>query len=304
MRPAAVKQLIKLGEQIEVPVFAVDNESSPLIICKEAYKRAIATGFGWIIIDTQGRWHIDEELVEELVILKNNVKPVETLLIVDAMSGQDAVNVAERFNNALGLTGLILTKMDGDSRGGAALSIKFITGVPVKFMGTGEKLSEIEPFYPNRIVSRILGMGDVITLIEKVEKTFNDKQAKQIAEKMRTSEYSLEDFLWQLRQIAKMGTFADIIGMFPGFSKFSRASVDVDKDYMINKMEAIILSMTKKERLTPAIINGSRRRRIAKGSGTTTTEVNWLLNQFSQVQKLVRIASKRKLSQGLMGIMR
>jgi signal recognition particle subunit SRP54 len=303
-RPAAAEQLVKLGEQIDVPVFTKGMELSPLKICKEAYKKAIETAVGWLIIDTQGRWHIDEELIDELVLLKSDLKPVETLLIADAMAGQDAVNVAERFNDALGITGLILTKMDGDSRGGAALSIRFITGVPIKFIGVGEKPSEIEPFYPDRIASRILGMGDVITLIEKAEKTFNENQAKRIAEKMKGAEYSLDDFLYQLQQLTKMGTLTDIIGMFPKFSKLSSTSLDVNRENTVKKIEAIILSMTKNERLYPAIINGSRRRRIAQGSGTTTTEVNSLLNQFYQVQKLTRLVSKGKLPPGITNMFR
>jgi len=183
-RPAAIKQLVKLGEQIDVPVFTKSTELSPLIICREAYKKALETAVSWIIIDTQGRWHVDEELIKELVLLKNDMKPIETLLVVDAMMGQDAVYITQQFNDSLGITGLILTKMDGDARGGAALSIRFVTGVPIKFIGVGEKTSALEPFYPDRIISRILGMGDIATLIEKAEGTFNEKHAKQVAEKI------------------------------------------------------------------------------------------------------------------------
>jgi signal recognition particle subunit SRP54 len=229
---------------------------------------------------------------------------VETLLVVDAMTGQDAVNVAGEFNESVGLTGLILTKMDGDARGGAALSIRFVTGVPIKFIGTGEKLNALEPFHPDRMASRILGMGDVVTLIEKMERTFDEKQAKQVAEKMRTAEFSLEDFLWQLRQVRKMGTFTELIEMMPGFSKLAPAMVDGREEDRLKKIEAIVLSMTPEERYSPAIINGSRRRRIAKGSGTSPADVNQLLNQFYQVQKLTKMAAKGTLPKDLMGILR
>jgi signal recognition particle subunit SRP54 len=214
------------------------------------------------------------------------------------------VNVAGEFNESVGLTGLILTKMDGDARGGAALSIRFVTGVPIKFIGTGEKLNALEPFHPDRMASRILGMGDVVTLIEKMERTFDEKQAKQVAEKMRTAEFSLEDFLWQLRQVRKMGTFTELIEMMPGFSKLAPAMVDGREEDRLKKIEAIVLSMTPEERYSPAIINGSRRRRIAKGSGTSPADVNQLLNQFYQVQKLTKMAAKGTLPKDLMGILR
>jgi signal recognition particle subunit SRP54 len=303
-RPAAVEQLVKLGQQIDIPVFAKGTEASPLDICRGAVKKADEIAANWVLIDTQGRLHVDQTLIAELAQLKREIKPVETLLVVDAMTGQDAVNVAGEFNESVGLTGLILTKMDGDARGGAALSIRFVTGVPIKFIGTGEKLNALEPFHPDRMASRILGMGDVVTLIEKMERTFDEKQAKQVAEKMRTAEFSLEDFLWQLRQVRKMGTFTELIEMMPGFSKLAPAMVDGREEDRLKKIEAIVLSMTPEERYSPAIINGSRRRRIAKGSGTSPADVNQLLNQFYQVQKLTKMAAKGTLPKDLMGILR
>jgi signal recognition particle subunit SRP54 len=303
-RPAAVEQLVKLGQQIDIPVFTKGTEASPLNICQGAVKKADEIAANWVLVDTQGRLHVDETLIAELAQLKREIKPVETLLVVDAMTGQDAVNVAEEFNRSVGLTGLILTKTDGDARGGAALSIRFVTGVPIKFIGTGEKPSALEPFYPDRMASRILGMGDVITLIEKMEKTFDEKQAKQVAEKMRTAEFGLEDFLWQLRQVRKMGTFTELIEMMPGFSKLAPAMVDGCEEDRLKRIEAIVLSMTPEERYSPTVINGSRRRRIAKGSGTSPADVNQLLNQFYQVKKLTKMAARGTLPKDLMGILR
>ena len=224
------------------------------------------------------------------------------LLVVDAMTGQDAVNTAEAFNKDVGLTGLILTKMDGDARGGAALSIKFVTGVPVKFIGTGEKAIALEPFYPDRLASRILGMGDVLTLIEKTEKAFDAQHVKQLEKKMRRAEFNLEDFLLQLRQIKKMGSLTQLVEMLPGFSKFASSISQEDEENRMRKIEAIILSMTPEERITPAIIGGSRRRRIAKGSGTTPGDVNQLLNQFYQMQKMAKMAATGKLPKNLTGM--
>lgn len=303
-RPAAVEQLVKLGQQIDIPVFTKGVEASPLSICLGAVKKADEIAANWVLIDTQGRLHVDETLIAELAQLKRESKPVETLLVVDAMMGQDAVNVAEEFNNSVGLTGLILTKMDGDARGGAALSIRFVTGVPIKFIGTGEKPSALELFHPDRMASRILGMGDVMTLIEKAEKTFDKRQARQVTEEMRTAVFSLEDFLWQLRQVRKMGTFAELMEMMPGFSKLAPAMVNGHEEDRLKKIEAIVLSMTPEERYSPAVINGSRRRRIAKGSGTSPADVNQLLNQFYQVQKFTKMAASGTLPKDLMGILR
>ena len=302
-RPAAVDQLVMLGKQLDIPVSSGDAKAAPLAICRHALKDAQEMAATWVIIDTQGRLHIDEAMMKELVQLKAEAHPSEVLLVVDAMTGQDAVNTAEAFNKNVGLTGLILTKMDGDARGGAALSIKFVTGVPVKFIGNGEKTSALEPFYPDRLASRILGMGDVLTLIEKAEKTFDEQHAKQLEKKMRTAEFNLEDFLLQLRQIKKMGSLTQLVELLPGFSKFASSIPQGDEENRMRKIEAIILSMTQEERRNPAIIGGSRRRRISKGSGTTPGDVNQLLNQFYQMQKLAKMAATGKLPKNLMGML-
>ncbi|MBM3167384.1 MAG: signal recognition particle protein [Chloroflexi bacterium] len=303
-RPAAIEQLVKLGHQIDIPVFTKEKGASPLSICMGAMKRADEIAANWVLIDTQGRLHVDEILIAELAQLKREIKPVETLLVVDAMTGQDAVNVAEAFNSSVGLTGLILTKTDGDARGGAALSIRFVTGVSIKFIGTGEKPSALEPFYPERMASRILGMGDVMTLIEKAEKTFDEKKAKQVAGRIRTATFSLDDFLWQLRQVRKMGTLAELMEMMPGFSKLVPAMVNGHEEDRLKKIEAIVLSMTPEERYSPAIINGSRKRRIARGSGTNSADVNQLISQFYQVQKFTKMAASGTLPKDLMGTLR
>jgi len=302
-RPAAIEQLVMLGKQLDIPVSSEDVKATPLAICRHALKQAQEMAATWVIIDTQGRLHIDEAMMKELVQLKADVHPSEVLLVVDAMTGQDAVNTAEEFNKNVGLTGLILTKMDGDARGGAALSIKFVTGVPVKFIGTGEKANALEPFYPDRLASRILGMGDVLTLIEKTEKAFDEQHAKQLGKKMRTAEFNLEDFLLQLRQIKKMGSLTQLVELLPGFSKLASGIPQGDEENRMRKIEAIILSMTPEERCTPTIIGGSRRRRIAKGSGTTPGDVNQLLNQFYQMQKLAKMAATGRLPKNLMGML-
>ncbi len=302
-RPAAIDQLVVLGRQMDIPVYSEDANVAPLTICRQALKQAERMGATWVIIDTQGRLHIDKAMMDELARLKSEIKPSEVLLVVDAMTGQDAVNTAEEFNNNVGLTGLVLTKIDGDARGGAALSIRFVTGVPVKFIGIGEKASDLETFYPDRLASRILGMGDVLTLIEKAEKAFDEQRAKQLEKKMRTAEFNLEDLLWQLRQIEKMGALSQLVELLPGFSKFAASIGHGDEENRLRRIEAIILSMTPEERRSPAIIGGSRRRRIAKGSGTTPGDVNQLLNQFYQMQKLTKMAAKGKLPKDLMGMM-
>ena len=302
-RPAAIDQLVMLGKQLEIPVSAEDVKVAPLTVCRQALKQAQEMAATWVIVDTQGRLHIDEAMMKELAQLKAEIRPSEVLLVVDAMTGQDAVNAAEEFDKNVGLTGLILTKMDGDARGGAALSIKFVTGLPVKFIGTGEKASALDPFYPDRLASRILGMGDVLTLIEKAEGSFDEQQAKQLQKKMRTAELSLEDFLSQLHQIKKMGSLSQLLELLPGFSKLAPSVSHEDEEKRLRKIEAIILSMTPEERRTPAIIGGSRRRRIAKGSGTTPGDVNQLLNQFSQMQKLAKMAATGKLPKNLTGML-
>jgi len=303
-RPAAIDQLVVLGKQLEVPVSSGDAKAAPLAICRQALKQAREIAATWVIIDTQGRLHIDEAMMKELAQLKAEIHPSEVLLVVDAMTGQDAVNTAEEFNKSVGLTGLILTKMDGDARGGAALSIKFVTGVPVKFIGTGEKASTLEPFYPDRLASRILGMGDVLTLIEKAESAFDEQQAKQLEKKMRTAEFNLEDFLTQLHQIKKMGSLTQLVELLPGFSKLASSVPQGGEEKRMQKIEAIILSMTPEERRNPAVVGGSRRKRIAKGSGTTPGDVNQLLNQFYQMRKLAKMAATGKLPKNLMNMMR
>ncbi|MBM3142100.1 MAG: signal recognition particle protein [Chloroflexi bacterium] len=300
-RPAAIDQLVMLGKQLDIPVSSEDAKEAPLAICRQSLKRAQEMAATWVIIDTQGRLHIDEAMMKELAQLKAEIRPSEVLLVIDAMTGQDAVNTAEEFNKNVGLTGLILAKMDGDARGGAALSIKFVTGVSVKFIGTGEKVNALEPFYPDRLASRILGMGDVLTLIEKAEKAFDEQHAKQLEKKMHTAEFNFEGFLWQLRQLKKMGSLTQLVELLPGFSKLASSIPQGGEESQMRKIEAIILSMTPEERRNPAIVNGSRRRRIAQGSGTTTRDINQLLNQFYQMQKLAKMAAQGRLPKNLMG---
>ncbi len=299
-RPAAIEQLVTLGKQLNIPVWHEDPSISPLTICTHGLKHARETGATQVIIDTQGRLHIDQELMTELVNLQQSTKPEEILLVVDAMTGQDAVKVAEDFNTAIKLTGLILTKMDGDARGGAALSIRAVTGIPIKYIGTGEKSTAFEPFFPDRLASRILGMGDVLTLIEKAEKTYDQEQAKKLQKKIRTSDLDLEDFLEQLNQLKKMGPLSQVMEMVPGFSKISAKAIDGSEDHQMKKTEAIILSMTREERKNPQIIKGGRKRRIALGSGTTPRDVNQLLNQFFAMQKLTKSLAKGKMPKNLM----
>jgi len=298
-RPAAVEQLVILGKELNIPVYSEEISSAPKNICIHGLKRAKETGATWVIIDTQGRLHIDEEMMKELARLKAELDPSEVLLVVDAMTGQDAVRVAEEFNKHVNLTGLILTKMDGDARGGAALSIRFVTGVPIKFIGIGEKVDALEAFHPERLASRILGMGDMLTLIEKAEKAFDEQRVKELEGKIRAESFNLEDFLWQLRQIKKMGSISQLTEMLPSFSSFVPRNIGDDEEKQLKKIEAIILSMTPEERNNPRIISGSRRRRIAKGSGTTPQDVNQLLNRFQQVQKITKLVSKGKLPKNL-----
>ncbi len=286
-RPAAIKQLEILGETLNIPVFSMGTDVSPVKIAKEAIKYAEKKGCDMVFVDTAGRLHIDEELMNELKAIKAEVKPSEILLTVDAMIGQDAVNVAETFNELLDITGVILTKLDGDTRGGAALSIRHITGKPIKFIGTGEKLDKIEPFHPDRMASRILGMGDVLTLIEKAEKAFDEKKAMELEEKIRKSTFTLDDYLEQFAQIKNMGSMEQIMGMMPGMNAGALKDAKVDEK-MLARQEAIIKSMTRAERTKPDIINGSRRKRIAAGSGTSVEEVNKLLKQFDQLRKLMK----------------
>ncbi len=284
-RPAAIKQLEVLGEQIKVPVFSLGQEN-PVKIAAASLQHANSQGLDVVIIDTAGRLHINEELMGELREIKTAVKPHEILLVVDAMTGQDAVNVAESFHNELGVDGIILTKLDGDTRGGAALSVKAVTGCPIKFAGVGEKMDAIEPFFPERMASRILGMGDVLTLIEKAQEAFDEKQAREMEQKLRKQEFTLDDFLDQMQQLKKMGPLNSLLEMIPGVGKQMK-DVQVDEKDMAH-VEAIIHSMTAEERRKPALIKDSRKRRIAKGSGTSIQEVGRLLKQFEQMQKMMK----------------
>lgn len=286
-RPAAVDQLKIVGESVGIPVFSMGTKISPVEIAKAGIEHAKKNGNDMVLIDTAGRLHIDEELMAELVNIKSSVSPSEILLVVDAMTGQDAVNVAKSFNDLLDITGVVLTKMDGDTRGGAALSVKYITGKPIKFVGTGEKLDAIELFHPDRMASRILGMGDILSLIEKAEAAYDEKNAKELEKKMREQTFSLEDFLVQMRQLKKMGNLDQILAMMPGANAGALKNAQVDESQMA-RIEAIILSMTKTERLKPEIINGSRRKRIANGSGTSVEDVNRLLRQFDQMKKMMK----------------
>jgi len=294
-RPAAIEQLKLLGEQHDIPVYSEDAKVASTTICQHALKQAKESGATWVIVDTQGRLHIDEAMMKELADIQSLIQPSEVLLTVDAMIGQDAVRVAQEFHGRIGLTGLILTKMDGDARGGAALSIRFVTGVPIKYLGTGEKMDALEVFYPDRLASRILGMGDMLTFIERAETSFDQQQAKNLERKMRTGDFDLEDLLSQMRQIHRMGSLGGLVEMIPGFSKFASRLPDVEGEKQLKKVEAIILSMTYEERRNPAIVDGRRRSRIARGSGTTPKDVNQLLNQFREIQKLTKSLTRGKL---------
>jgi len=287
-RPAAIEQLVTLGNELEIPVYREDTSAKPVSVCTHALKRVRELAATWVIADTGGRLHIDEAMMKEAAEIKRELKPDEVLLVVDAMTGQDAVRAAEEFHAKLGLSGLILTKMDGDARGGAALSIKAVTGVPVKFIGTGEKLDAMETFYPDRLASRILGMGDLLTLVERAEKTFDEERAKKLDKKVRHATLDLEDFLGQLHEMQQMGSLSQLMEMIPGLSSIARRAPEAVDEGRLEKIEAIILSMTPQERRNPEIIDGSRRRRIARGSGTTPQEINQLLNQFRQTQKLMK----------------
>jgi len=287
VRPAAIKQLQVLGANINVPVFTMGDKVDTADIAKASIDYAKSHNVDVVIIDTAGRLHIDDELMEELVRIKEAVHPDEILLVVDAMTGQDAVNVASSFNERLDITGVILTKLDGDTRGGAALSIKAVTQKPIKYVGIGEKLGDIEPFYPDRMASRILGMGDVLTLIEKAQAAIDEKKALEMGQKILSKQFTLEDFLEQLRSLKNMGPLDQLLAMIPGINKSVLKNVEVSEKNL-KRIEAIILSMTKEERQNPSIINGSRKRRIARGSGTTIQEVNNLLKQFEETKKMMK----------------
>ena len=289
-RPAAVQQLIVLGEQIEVPVFS-EPGAKPERIVAAAMEQARSVGNGAVLIDTAGRLQIDEPMMRELEAVRGVVQPHEVLLVVDAMTGQEAVNVAKAFDARIGLTGVVLTKLDGDSRGGAALSIRSVTGKPIKYAGIGEKVTALEPFYPDRLASRILGMGDVLTLIEKTQSVYDERKAKELAGKIRRQAFTLQDFLEQLRQVRRMGPLGELVKMIPGLGKLP-ADARID-DREVSRIEAIICSMTPRERAEPRILNASRRRRIAVGSGTQVQDVNRLVKQFEQSRQMMkRFANK------------
>ena len=292
-RPAAIKQLETVGKQLDIPVFQMGT-TNPVDIAKAAIEHAKKHGNDLVFLDTAGRLHIDEELMQELKNIRDEVEPSEILLVVDAMTGQDAVNAANAFNDALGVTGVMLTKLDGDARGGAALSIKASTGKPVKFIGVGEKLDQIEPFYPDRMASRILGMGDVLTLIEKAEQSFDEKKALEMAEKMKANRFSLSDYLDQMRSLKGMGDINDLAGMIPGLDAKALRGAKVDEKGMA-RIEAIILSMTPAERDDPSVLNASRKKRIAAGSGTSVVDVNRLLKQFDAMQGMMRQLSGKNM---------
>ena len=287
-RPAAITQLEVLGQQVDIPVHSEGTEVPPPVICVNALKRAGDAAYSAMILDTAGRLHIDDQLMAELEKIKRKVLPSEVLLVADAMTGQDAVRVADELNQRVGLTGLILTKIDGDARGGAAISIRAVTGVPIKYLGVGEKLDALESFQPDRLASRILGMGDVLTLIEKAEAALDQEQALAMGKKLIQGEFNLEDFLGQLREVKKMGPLSQLLEMIPGFSQLKTELTPELTDRQMKMVEAIINSMTVEERRSPRIINASRKRRIAGGSGTTVQDVNMLLVQFRQMQRMVK----------------
>ena len=284
-RPAAIKQLQVVGKQLDIPVYANEATKDVALIARQSINQAMSKLNDVIILDTAGRLHIDEELMQELKNIKSDVKPHEILLVVDSMTGQDAVNVASSFNENLGIDGVILTKLDGDTRGGSALSVKKVTGKPIKFAATGEKLSDIEEFHPDRMASRILGMGDVLSIIEKAEESFDEEEALKLEKKLKKQGFDLDDYLAQLKQMKKLGSFSSILKMLPGMDALKNVKID-DKEF--DRIEAIISSMTKEERRNPKILNGSRRIRIAKGSGTTVQDINKFMNSYEMTQKMMK----------------
>lgn len=300
-RPAAIKQLQVVGGQLNIPVFANENSKDVVKIARQAIDTAISKLNDVVILDTAGRLHIDEELMNELKNVKANVKPHEILLVVDSMTGQDAVNVAKAFNDSLGIDGVVLTKLDGDTRGGAAISVKKITGRPIKFAATGEKLSDIEVFHPDRMASRILGMGDVLSIIEKAEESFDMEEAEKLEKQMKQKkDLDLDDYLAQLKQIKKMGSFSSLLKMIPGMNQLKDVKVD-DKEFV--RIEAMISSMTKEERRNPKLLNGNRRLRIARGSGTTVQDINKFMKSFEMTQKMMRkMQNEKNLKKMMKGI--
>ena len=304
-RPAAIKQLQVNGEKQGIPVFSMGEHHSPVNIAKAAVEHARKEGMNVVILDTAGRLHIDESMMDELVAIKEAVDVHQTILVVDAMTGQDAVNVASTFNEKIGIDGVILTKLDGDTRGGAALSIRSVTGKPILYIGMGEKLSDLEQFYPDRMASRILGMGDILSLIEKAELEVDQEKAKELSQKIRKAEFDFNDFLEQMNQVKKMGGMTSILGMMPGMSQLKDADID---EKAIDRVEAIILSMTPKERANPSLLNLSRKQRIAKGAGVNISEVNRIVKQFDQMKKMMKqipgmMGGKKRGLGGLGGMM-
>ncbi|MCQ2119501.1 MAG: signal recognition particle protein [Bacteroidales bacterium] len=302
-RPAAIEQLKVLGEGIQVPVYTEEGEKDPIKIAKAAIVKARSEGISVVIIDTAGRLAVDQELMDEITALHDAVKPTESLFVVDAMTGQDAVETAKVFNERLDFDGVVLTKMDGDTRGGAALSIKYVTGKPIKFISSGEKMEALDVFHPSRIADRILGMGDVVSLVEKAQEQFDEKQARETRKKLAKDKFSLNDFYNQIQQVKKMGDIKDLAGMIPGMGKAIK-DIDIDNDEAFKGIEAIIMSMTPEERENPDIINGSRRKRIADGSGTTIPDVNKLLKQFEMTRKMMKTALTGNLMQRMRGFRR
>ncbi len=290
-RPAAIKQLQVVGAQLNIPVFANENSKDVVHIARQAMSVAMSKLNDVVILDTAGRLHIDEELMEELKNLKSNVKPHEILLVVDSMTGQDAVNVAQKFSDTVGIDGIVLTKLDGDTRGGAALSVKNVTGKPIKFAATGEKLNDIEEFHPDRMAQRILGMGDILSVIEKAEESFDLEQAEKLEKQMKKKELDLDDYLLQIRQVKKMGSFSSLLKLIPGMNQIKDLKVD-DKEF--EKIEAIICSMTKEEKRNTKLLNASRRQRIAKGSGTTVQDINKFMKSFEMTQKMMKQMKNNK----------
>jgi signal recognition particle subunit SRP54 len=291
-RPAAIDQLVTLGSQIDIPVYHSKEANNPLNLCNESVKRAKIDARDIVIVDTAGRLHIDDSLMTELKRIKESVSPKEVILVVDAMTGQDAVNIAKNFEEQIGIDGIILTKMDGDARGGAALSIRAITGKPIKFIGVGEKIEMLESFYPERIASRILGMGDVLSLIEKAQKSFDQKEAEKLQKAIMDESFTFDDLKDQLKKVRNMGPIENILGMIPGFNKIKNLDID-EREFV--KVEAIINSMTKKEKKDHNIINGSRRRRIATGSGTTVADVNRVIKQYVELKKMLKMFKSKKM---------
>jgi signal recognition particle subunit SRP54 len=297
-RPAAIDQLHVLGEQIGVEVFSNKEEKNPVKIAQDAIQYAKSNGFNVVIIDTAGRLAVDEKMMDEIEAIKNTIQPTETLFVVDAMTGQDAVNTAKSFNERINFDGVILTKLDGDTRGGAALSIKTVVNKPIKFVGVGEKMDALDVFYPSRMADRILGMGDVVSLVEKAQEQFDEKEAKKLQKKIAQNKFDFDDFYAQLQQIKKMGNVKDLMGMIPGMGKAMKG-VDIDDD-AFKGIEAMIQSMTPKERANPSIINGSRKKRIATGSGNNIQEVNKLLKQFNETKKMMHLMSNKKNMMNMM----